>query len=354
MPDAGSVPRPRAHPLAALRHAALAARVAPHTLAIKLAAAALVLGAMASVPAVITALGMPGLIGPATTIVISGIAAASLNLALGSAGLISFGHAAFFGLGAYTVGILNAQFAAGEPLLGLIPGTNQLLLTLPAAMLVSGVAAAAIGALSLRTAGVQFIMITLAFAQMLFFLFVSLKAYGGDDGLSIRRRNVLLGLDLRDDVSFYFVCLALAAAVYLALALVARSDFGFVLGGIRQNERRIAAVGLASVPYKLAAFVLSGMGTGLAGALTANELRFVSPDLMHWTKSGELMIMVIFGGVGTLAGPWIGAAAYVALETGLTSLTDHWQLVLGPALILVVLFTHGGLLGLRRLAARKA
>ena len=259
----------------------------------------------------------------------------------------------FFGIGAYTVGILNAQFVSGEPLFGFIPGTNLLLITLPVAMIVSGLFAAAIGGLSLRTSGVQFIMITLAFAQMLFFLFVSLKTYGGDDGLSVRRRNILGSLTLRDDTSFYFVCLAIAVAVYLVIAFIVRSDFGFVLGGIRQNERRIEAVGFASYPYKLTAFILSGMGTGLAGALMANDLRFVSPDMMHWTKSGEFMIMVIFGGVGTLAGPWIGAAAYTLLETWLTSVTENWQIVLGPVLVVVVLFTHGGLMGLRRFFVRR-
>ena len=239
-------PRPRAHPLAALGQLSLAppagalGRTGPKWLI-----AAIVLGLLVGLPWIVDALGMPGTLGLATSILISAIAAASLNLALGYAGLISFGHAAFFGIGAYTVGILNAQFAAGEPFLGFIPGTNQLLITLPAAMLVGGLLAAAIGALSLRTSGVQFIMITLAFAQMLFFLFVSLKVYGGDDGLSVRRRNILPGLPLRDDTSFYFVCLAVAVAIYLLIVFIVRSDFGFVLGGIRQNERRVAAVGFA-------------------------------------------------------------------------------------------------------------
>jgi branched-chain amino acid transport system permease protein len=354
MLDRSPPARTRANPLAALFHLSLAPPPVSRTrTGLTLLVGAIVLGLLCALPWLVDALGVPGLLGLSTTILISAIAAASLNLALGYAGLISFGHAAFFGLGAYTVGILNAQFVAGEPLFGFIPGTNLLLITLPAAMIVSGIAAAAIGALSLRTAGVQFIMITLAFAQMLFFLFVSLKTYGGDDGLTVRRRNILGSLDLRDDMSFYFVCLGIAVAVYVVIALIMRSDFGFVLGGIRQNERRVTAVGFAPYPYKLTAFVLSGMGTGLAGALMANDLRFVSPDMMHWTKSGEFMIMVIFGGVGTLAGPWIGAAAYTLLETWLTSITENWQIVLGPVLVVVVLFTHGGLVGLRRFIARK-
>lgn len=189
-------------------------------------------------------------------------------------------------------------------------------------------------------------MITLAFAQMLFFLFVSLKTYGGDDGLTIRRRNALFGLDTRDDTIFYFICLAAAALTFLALWRIVGSRFGMVLSGIRQNERRMAAIGLAPYRYKLAAFAISGMGCGLAGALMANYLRFVSPDMLHWTKSGELMVMVILGGTGTLLGPLFGAAALVILETVLTGWTEHWQLVLGPILLLVVLFTRGGLAGL--------
>ncbi len=309
--------------------------------------------ALALLPPVADAAGASGLLTVATSILIAAIAAASLNLALGFGGLISFGHAAFLGTGAYVVGILNTHYAGGEPFLGFIPGTNQLLITLPAAMAVSGLVALAIGALSLRTAGVQFIMITLAFAQMLFFLFVSLKTYGGEDGMTMRRRNLLPYLNLRDDTNFYYVCLAAMVLAFVALALIVRSRFGFVLAGLRQNERRMAAIGFKPFRYKLAAFVISAMGTGLAGGLTANFLRFVSPDLLHWTKSGELMIMVIFGGVGTLAGPFFGAAVFIILETVLTAWTEYWQIILGPLLVLVVLFTQGGLMNVvRRLWGR--
>lgn len=302
--------------------------------------------ALITLPFVVQALGQPALVPLATRVLIYAIAAASLNLALGFGGMVSFGHAAFFGIGGYVVGILYRTMVDDGLFLGFIPGTDQLLITLPAALLVGGFFACIIGALSLRTSGVQFIMITLAFAQMLFFLFVSLKAYGGDDGLTIRRRNALFSLDTRDDIIFYFICLAVAALVFLALWRVVGSRFGMVLAGIRQNERRMAAIGIAPYRYKLAAFVISGMGTGLAGALMANYLRFVSPDMLHWTKSGELMIMVILGGVGTLLGPMLGAAALVILETVLTGWTEHWQLMLGPILLLVVLFTQGGLDGL--------
>lgn len=332
-------------------------RAAPATLAPGALLGILLLGAgLIALPFVVQALGQPSLVPLASRVLIYAIAAASLNLALGFGGMVSFGHAAFFGLGGYVVGILYKSYVGDKLFLGLIPGTDQLLVTLPAAVLVAGLLALIIGALSLRTSGVQFIMITLAFAQMLFFLFVSLKVYGGDDGMTIRRRNELFGLNTRDDVTFYFICLAIAALVFLLFWRIVRSRFGLVLAGIRQNERRMAAIGIAPYRYKLAAFVISGMGAGLAGALMANYMRFVSPDMLHWTKSGELMIMVILGGVGALLGPLLGAAALVTLETVLTSWTEHWQLVLGPILLLVVLFTHGGLNGLigRLLPGRSA
>lgn len=305
--------------------------------------------ALIALPYGADALGFPALVALATRALIYGIAAASLNLALGYGGLVSFGHAAFFGVGGYVVGILYRHFADDSLVFGFIPGTNELLITLPAAMIVAGLLAAAIGALSLRTSGVQFIMITLAFAQMLFFLFVSLKAYGGDDGMTIRRRNLLPFVDMRNDANFYFVCLVVAALFFFALARITRSRFGMILGGLRQNERRMAAIGVASYGYRLTAFVISGVGAGLAGALMANYLRFVSPDMLHWTKSGELMIMVILGGVGTLFGPLFGALALILLETSFTSWTENWQLALGLILLAVVLFTRGGLSGLFRL-----
>lgn len=294
------------------------------------------------------ALGTPASTGLATRMAIYAIAASALNLVLGYGGMVSFGHAAFFGLGGYTVGILYAHWSWQEPIWGLIPGTTSLPVTLLAAMAVGGAGAALIGALSLRTRGVQFIMITLAFAQMLFFLFVSLKAYGGDDGLSVRRQGEFPGLNLRDAAQLYWLCLGLLVAWLLLLWRVTRSRFGQVLSGARQSERRLQALGIAPYPYKLAAFILSGMGAALAGALMANYARFVSPDMLAWTKSGELMIMVILGGVGTLMGPVLGAIALVGLEYWLAALTEHWQFVLGPLLIAVVLFARGGLMALLR------
>lgn len=307
-----------------------------HRLSLILIAVGLVL--LIALPWLAKAFGSPATIGLATRILIYAIAAASLNLALGYGGMVSFGHAAFFGLGGYVVGILYHHFIASEPLLGILPGSNAFLVAVPVAMLVTGLMAAVIGALSLRTSGVQFIMITLAFAQMLFFFFAALKVYGGDDGLIIRRRNTLLDLNMRDDATFYFLCLGAMTAVFFLKWRIVNSRFGRVLGGIRQNERRMQASGLSPYRYKLAAFILSGLGTGLAGALMANYLRFVSPDMLHWTKSGELMIMVILGGVGTVFGPFFGAGALVLLETGLAGLTEHWQVILGPILLIVVLF----------------
>ncbi|MDB5371204.1 MAG: branched-chain amino acid transporter permease [Roseomonas sp.] len=308
----------------------------------------LLLLAAIALPWLAEAAGSPATTGLATRMAIYAIAAASLNLVLGYGGLVSFGHAAYFGLGGYAVGILYAHWRSGEAFLGLIPGSISLPVTLGAAMLAGGVSAAILGALSLRTRGVQFIMITLAFAQMLFFLFVSLKAYGGDEGLSIRRRGEFPGLDLRDAAQLYWLCLGILVLWLGLLRRVAHSRFGQVLAGARQSERRMAALGVAVYPYRLVAFILSGMGAALAGALMVNALRFVSPDMMHWSKSGELMIMVILGGLGTALGPVLGAVALVGLEYGLSGLTEHWQFILGPILLLVVMFARGGLMSLVR------
>jgi branched-chain amino acid transport system permease protein len=300
----------------------------------------------AAFPAAAKAIGDPSLIGLAARIAIYAIAAASLNLILGYGGMISFGHAAYFGIGGYVVGILYHHFVDGSSFLGFIPGTNQFLITVPAAIIVSGLFALVLGALSLRTSGVPFIMITLAFAQMLFFLFLSLKAYGGDDGLIVRRRNLLFDLNMADDTTFYYLTVAIAVIYFIGFARLVRSPFGLVLGGIRQNERRMAAIGVSTYQYKLTAFVIAGMGAGLAGALMANYSKFVSPDMLHWTKSGDLMIMIIIGGTGTLLGPVLGAAVLIGLETFLTSWTEHWKFILGPILIVIVLFSTGGLTSL--------
>ena len=279
-------------------------------------------------------------------IMIYAIAAASLNLILGYGGMVSFGHAAFFGIGNYVVGILYHHYSSGEPLWGIIPGSNQMLITLPAAMLVAGIMAAIIGALSLRTSGVQFIMITLAFAQMIFFLFVSLKTYGGEDGIIVRRTNEVPFLNMRDKTTVYYFILGVATLYFLCLWRVVHSSFGTMLSGIRQNERRMVAMGISTYRYKLYGFIIAGMSAGLAGGLMANMLRFASPDTLHWTKSGELMNMIILGGVGTFFGPIFGASAFLLLENYLAEWTEHWPLALGLILLVVVLGTKGGLKGL--------
>ena len=312
----------------------------------RLLAALVILALFAAMPEVASAMGQSSLMTLAARILIYAMAAASLNFILGYGGMISFGHAAFFGIGSYTVGILAHHLASGEPLFGIIPGSGDMAITLPAALLVSGIAAAIIGALSLRTGGVQFIMITLAFAQMLFFFFVALPTYGGEDGTIISGANGVPGLNMRSKATVYYFILGVATVYFLILWRFVHSSFGEVLKGIRQNERRMTAMGIPVYRYKLFAFILAGMGAGLAGALLANFLRFASPDIMHWTKSGELMIMVILGGVGSFFGPILGAAALLVLEFHLAGWSEHWQLALGAILLLVVLGGRGGINGL--------
>jgi branched-chain amino acid transport system permease protein len=315
--------------------------LATRRLAVLLAAAAL----LALAPAIAAGIGQPFLVATCTRFVIYAIAAVSLDLILGIGGMVSFGHAAWFGLGGYVVAITAFHAQEGTTLLGL-PGSTEALVVWPLAIVVTALVALPIGALSLRTSGIHFIMITLAFSQMLFYLFVSLKFYGGDDGLALARRNTLAGFDLRDATRFYYVCVA-ALVGWLALcAAIRRSRFGMVLAGCRQNERRMLALGYPVYRYKLVAFVVAAAGAGLAGALWANAARFVSPDMLAWIKSGELMVMVILGGVGTLYGAVAGAFVLLGLEQTLAAWTEHWMLLLGPALTLFVLFARRGLFGL--------
>ena len=299
------------------------------------------LALLAMLPPLLTALGLEFYIGVASRVLIFAIAASSLNLILGFGGLVSFGHAAFVGLGAYTVGILmDAGIASGW-------------IAWPAAMLVSALAAALIGAISLRTRGVYFIMITLAFAQMFYYLAVSLKAYGGEDGLPLPGRSALAGLDLKDDASFYWVVLLLFAVLTLALQRLVNSPFGWLLQGAKENETRVGATGGGVFALQWQAFVLAGAVAGLAGALLANLNGLVTPHLMHWSQSGQLMVMVIIGGAGALWGGTLGAAALLLLEELLSGYTLHWQMALGLVLLVVVLFAPQGLSGSwRRRASR--
>ncbi len=290
----------------------------------------------------------PFLVTLATRIVIYAIAVAGLDLIIGFGGLVSFGHAAFFGLGAYTVGILahHANEGSAVPLLPFEwTGTFLGLIQFPLAILVAALFALVIGAFSLRTRGVFFIMITLAFAQMLFFFFVSLPTYNGQDGLNIWVRSRLPFLDLYDDLTFYYLSVAVLVAVVWFLRRIVGSRFGMVLQSGKQNERRLISLGVPVYRYRLVAFALAGGIAGLSGALAANLLEFVGPGMMHWTRSGEFLVMVILGGMGSIYGALAGALVLLGLEELLTGITEHWGLFLGPALILVVLFARRGIFG---------
>ena len=291
--------------------------------------------ALAAVPPIALVLGQPFYLDLFTRILIFAIAALSLDLILGYGGLVSFGHAAYLGIGAYAVGILAHYGVASGPL------------HFAVAVAASALVALAIGAVSLRTSGIYFIMITLAFTQMIYFLGVSLNVYGGDDGMNITAHSDFGSLlDLDNASALYYLTLALLLLFYLLSARLVGSRFGMAVRGIKSNERRMRAIGFPTYRYKLAAFVISGAMCGVAGALLANLTLFVSPSIMQWTRSGEIMMMVILGGIGTLFGPVMGAIAFLLLEQELSSLTSHWQAVLGPLLVLTVLFAKRGIFGL--------
>ncbi|MDR3487619.1 MAG: branched-chain amino acid ABC transporter permease [Bradyrhizobium sp.] len=270
-----------------------------------------------------------------TRIVIFALAAASLNLIMGYGGMMSFGHAAYLGIGGYAVGILAYE------------GIGSGFIQWPVALAASALFALVIGALSLRTRGVYFIMITLAFAQMAYYVASGLARYGADDGLTIYKRSDFGGLiNLSNRVQFYYLCLGcLFGGIYLMWRIV-NSRFGLVIQGLRSNEARMQAIGFPVTRYRLACFVISGTLCGLAGALLANNTDFVSPAVMFWTRSGDLMVMVILGGMGTLFGPVLGAIVYLVLEEFLSQLTEYWALIMGPLLLLIVLFGRGGIFGL--------
>ncbi len=300
-------------------------------------------------PNLATATDNDYLISLCSRFLIFALAAVSLDLILGYGGMVSLGHAAYVGAGAYAVGILAWHMQEGSMLMQWplqIPGTDNGLIAIPVAVLFSALTAAVFGALSLRTKGMHFIMITLAFAQMGFYFFVSLEAYGGDDGLSLWSRNTLPGIDLGDDTSFYYVCLAaLALFVFLSFQVV-NSRFGRVVRGCKENELRMEVLGYHTYLYKLVCFTIAGAGAGLAGALLTNQSEFVSPGVLHWTHSGELLVMVILGGMGSLIGPVLGAITLLSLEEILAAYTEHSMVYLGPFLIVVVLFAKRGLYGL--------
>lgn len=279
-----------------------------------------------------------------TRVMIFAIAALSLDFILGYGALVSFGHAAFLGIGAYAVGILAAH------------GVTDLVAQLAVAVVFSALFAGLTGAISLRTKGVSFIMITLAFGQMIFFFAISLSVYGGDDGMTLQARSTILGASwLKSDRAFYYLTLTVLIAAYLLLRMVVNARFGRVLRGIRQNPTRMEAIGYTLLRHQLVAYVIAGVICGLAGVLLANQTQFVSPAYMSWQRSGELIVMVVFGGMGSLSGAILGAAAFLLLEEWLSGLTEHWKMIFGPLLVLVVLFARGGLMGaLQRITGGKS
>ena len=274
-------------------------------------------------------------VGMATRVLVFALAASSLNLILGFGGMVSFGHAAFLGIGAYSVAILMQN------------GIASAWIAWPLAILLTALVSLLIGWVSLRTQGVYFIMITLAFAQMLYYLVISLKAYGGDDGLSLAAKSSIgWGLDLSIDVHLYYLSLGALVMAMVFMVRLLNARFGHALQAIRENEVRMTALGFAVFRYKLAAFTLAGAVAGLAGVLFANLNGFVSPAMMQWSQSGMLMMMVILGGVGHLYGGVIGAIAFLLLEEFLSHYTMHWQLGLGAVLLAVVLFAPNGITSL--------
>lgn len=270
-----------------------------------------------------------------TRAMIFAIAALSLDLILGVGGLVSFGHAAFIGIGAYATGILITE------------GRPEALLAVPVILIACAIFGALTGAVSLRTRGVAFIMITLAFGQMVFFLAQALSAYGGDDGLTLYERSTVLGYDIfANRTRFFYVVLAALAGCYGLVSVIVASRFGRVLRASRENATRVTVTGFDVGRVRLIAYVISGMIAGLSGFFLANQTEFVSPAFMSWQRSGELIFMVVLGGTGSLHGAIVGAIAYLFAEDVLAAWTEHWKAIFGPLIVLFVLFTRGGIVGL--------
>lgn len=300
--------------------------------------------AVLALPYVMTAVNETFYIGLASRILIYAIIVSSLNLILGYGGMVSFGHAAYMGGGAYTVGILATEASRN---IGFLPGTNSAWIAWPCAMLVGAALALLFGAISLRTRGIYFIMITLALAQMLYYVMVSVKVYGGDDGLNLpARSHVGMGIDLADDRSFYYVVFACFGAMMFLLHRVVNSRYGRVLKGVRENEARMQAIGYDTYRVQLVCFVIGGAFAGLGGALLANQSSFVSPGMLSWFQSGTILMMLIAGGVGKLWGGLLGAIVFLILEEVLAGYTQRWPFFMGAALVLIVLYAPRGIAGL--------
>ena len=270
----------------------------------------------------------------ATRILILALAATSLNLILGYGGMVSFGHAAYLGIGGYAVGILADA--------GIVSGWVQWSVAIAVAALVALV----VGALCLRTRGVYFIMITLAFAQMIYYVASGLDQYGGDDGLTIATRSRFGLINLTDRTQFYYLCAGVLLAAILLSKRLMNARFGWVIRGARSNDRRMRSLGFPTFGYRLLCFVMAGAVCGLAGALLANHSDFISPAVMSWTRSGDLIVMVVFGGTESAFGPLMGAVVYLLGEEALSRVTEYWQIILGPLLLLVAVAARGGLYGL--------
>jgi len=294
----------------------------------------LLIAAFGTVPLVAIALEQPFWIAFFARILIYAIAASALNLALGYGGLVSFGHSLFMGLGSYAVALPAFHgIGSGWVHLAVCVGT-------------SAIVALGVGLISLRTTGMAFIMITLAFAQMGYFLLVSLKQYGGDDGLPVSATSRFWSVDLGSAIPLYVAALVILALVTWWMAKLRAAPFGMALRGARQNARRIDAIGLQSLRLQLVAFVISGAICSVAGLLLANLNAFASPSTLAWTVSGELIVMVVLGGIGTVAGPLVGALVFLGFEEVLKGLTEHWMAIFGPLIVLIALAGRRGLVGL--------
>jgi branched-chain amino acid transport system permease protein len=299
--------------------------------------------ALLVLPIFFAAIGESYLTSLFTRIFIYALVGVSLDLIIGQAGLVSFGHAAFFGMGAYVCGIFAHHHNYKSAVLGIFAGTNNALISWPVSIIACGILGLAIGLISLRTKGVYFIMITLALAQMVYFLVISVPQYGGEDGFGLWGRNQLPGLDLDNDVQFYYVCLVVFSVYLLAAIKVTQSSFGLIIKGAKFNHQRLVSLGIQPFRYQLLIFVFSAAGAGLAGALMVNLTQYVSPDYLHWSLSGKFLVIVILGGIGSLYGGFYGALILLGLEEILANYTEHWQMVIGVILILMVLKSRQGL-----------
>ncbi len=293
----------------------------------------LVIGACALAPIVAGLMDEPYYVNLFARLMIWAIAAISLNLILGYGGMISFGHTLYLGIGAYTVGI----FAYYD--------VNSLFIHLVTAIAAGALVAFVFGGIALRTRGVYFIMITMALTQMVYFLAISIEEYGSDDGLIIYVRSESI-INLDNPVARYYLIFAVMIACLVFSYFFIRSRFGYVIRGIKSNETRMEVLGYPTFRYRLVCFVIAGVMCTLAGVLSANVEKFVSPDYMHWTRSGELIFMVVLGGMASIMGPITGALVFWLLSEFLSRITEHWHLVFGPFLILVVLLSPRGIDGL--------